>query len=226
MRPLDKSPRDPRPLPVRVYEQLRDLIVIGELAEDSQLVQEQVAEALGVSRTPVRDALNRLAHEGLVTWNPGHGYLVNGLTGREIREVYEVRRTLELEAARLACGRHGAALLAQLNALIEEMVAADPTDSVVHFELNRRFHRTLVEPCDNHLLLKMLDTLWDHPVNRRITRSYLAEAGSSQAMIEEHRQLLAAASASDESLLVELTAHHLMTGYDDASHSLADHTTV
>lgn len=222
MRPLEKSPRDQRPLPVRVYEQLRDLIVTGDLAEDSQLVQEQVAESLGVSRTPVRDALNRLAHEGLVTWNPGHGYLVNGLTSREIREVYEVRRTLELEAARLACGRHGAALLARLTALIEEMAAADPKDSTIHFELNRQFHRTLVEPCDNHLLLKMLDTLWDHPVNRRITRSYLQEAGSSEAMIAEHRELLAAAADSDQSLLVDLTSQHLMTGYDDATHAIDD----
>lgn len=223
MRPLTKSPRDQRPLPVRVYEQLRDLIVTGDLAEDSQLVQEQVAESLGVSRTPVRDALNRLAHEGLVTWNPGHGYLVNGLTSREIREVYQVRRTLELEAARLACGRHDAVLLARLNALIEEMAAADPKDSAVQFELNRRFHRTLVEPCDNHLLLKMLDTLWDHPVNRRITRSYLQEAGSTEAMIGEHRELLAAAAASNEALLIELTSHHLMTGYDDATQAIDDH---
>jgi DNA-binding GntR family transcriptional regulator len=226
LRRLEKSARDQRPLPVRVYEQLRDLIVTGELPEDFQLVQEQVAESLGVSRTPVRDALNRLAHEDLVTWNPGRGYLVNGLTSREIREVYGVRRTLELEAARLACGHHGPALLAHLTALIEEMAAADPTDASIHFELNRQFHRTLVEPCDNHLLLKMLDTLWDHPVNRRITRSYLHEAGSSSAMIAEHRELLAAAAANDERRLLELTSHHLMTGYDDAMRTLDESATA
>lgn len=220
MQPLDKSPRDARPLPVRVYEQLRDLIVAGELTEDAQLVQEQVAESLGVSRTPVRDALNRLAHEGLVTWNPGRGYLVNGLTNREIREVHGVRRTLELEATRLACGRHSPVLLAQLAALIEEMRAADSKDPAVQFELNRRFHRSLVEPCDNHLLLKMLDTLWDHPINRRITRSYLQEAGSSDAMIAEHEQLLVAAKAADEPQLLKLTSHHLVTGYDEATNAL------
>ncbi len=224
MRPLDKTRRDPRPLPERVYEQLRDLIVMGELTADSQLVQEQIAEALGVSRTPVRDALNRLAHEDLVTWNPGRGYLVNGLTGREVREVYEVRRTLELEAARLASGRYGAALLSRLYALIEEMAEADPGDAVINFELNRQFHRTLVEPCDNHLLLKMLDTLWDHPVNRRITRSYLQETGSTQTMIDEHRQLLAAVAAADQARVAELMAHHLMTGYDDAMQGVADAT--
>lgn len=225
LRPLEKSRRDPRPLPVRVYEQLRDLIVTGELAEDVQLVQEQVAESLGVSRTPVRDALNRLAHEGLVTWNPGRGYLVNGLSTREVREIYQVRRLLEVEATRLACGQHGTAVLARLAALIEDMAAADPQDAVVQFDLNRQFHRTLVEPCDNHVLLKMLDTLWDHPVNRRITRSYLLEAGSSEAMIDEHRELLAAAAEGSESKLLDLTAHHLMTGYDDAMHALDETST-
>jgi DNA-binding GntR family transcriptional regulator len=205
---------------VRVYEQLRDLIVVGELPEDHQLVQEQVAEALGVSRTPVRDALNRLAHEGLVTWLPGRGYLVNPLSTREIVEVYEVRRILEVEAARLACGHHDGVLLSRLNGLVEEMVATDPEDSGLQFELNRRFHRALVEPCNNALLLKMLDTLWDHPVNRRITRSYLQKPDSVSTMIDEHRELLAAAAAADPDRLIELTAHHLSTGYDDAAQAL------
>lgn len=216
MRRLTKSPRDGRPLAVLVYEELRDRIVEGELPGDSKIVQEQVADSLGVSRTPVREALNRLAHEGLVTWLPGGGYLVNELSSREIVEVYQVRRTLEVEATQLASGRHGAVHLAQLTALIEEMAVADPADSAAQFELNRRFHRALVAPCDNALLLKILDTLWDHPVNRRITRSYVSDAGNVGLMIADHRALAAAAAAGDEERLVELTRHHLSTGYDEA----------
>lgn len=169
----------------------------GGLDADSQLVQEQVAEALG------------------------RGYLVNALSSREIVEVYQVRRLLELEAARLACGRHTPVMVARLQGLIEEMVAADPGDTSLLFELNRRFHRTLLEPCDNQQLLKMLDTLWDHPVNRRITRSYVREAGSPQTMIDEHRALLAAAADGDEELLLALTSDHLRTGYDEASQSVS-----
>jgi DNA-binding GntR family transcriptional regulator len=217
MRELGKSPRDTRPLPVRVYEELRDLIVSGELAADAQLIQEQVAESLGVSRTPVRDALNRLAHEGLVTWLPGRGYLVNPLTPKDVTEVYQVRRILETEAARLACGRHDAVSLARLGNLIDQMAASDADDTAAMFDLNHQFHRALVQPCDNELLLKMLDTLWDHPVNRRITRSYLHTAGSAQAMLDEHRELLAAAADADEERLVALTAEHLLSGYDEAA---------
>jgi DNA-binding GntR family transcriptional regulator len=222
VRQLDRSPRDARPLPVRVYEQLRDLIVSGELSEDAQLVQEQVAEALGVSRTPVRDALNRLAHEGMVTWIPGRGYLVNKLNERDVVEVYQVRRLLEVEAARLACGHHDRVILSRLNGLIEAMAATDENDTQALFDLNRSFHRVLVEPCNNSQLLKMLDTLWDHPVNRRITRSYMQTAGTPAAMVDEHRALLAAAEAADEPRFLELIAHHLSTGYDDAARALPD----
>lgn len=217
MRPLQRSRRDGRPLPVQVYEQLRDLIVDGELAADSQLVQEQVAESMGVSRTPVRDALNRLVHEGLVTWLPGQGYLINGLTDQEIVEVFQVRRALEMEATRLAAGRHDAAAISRLRALIEEMAVADPEDAALLFDLNRRFHRALVTPCGNKLLLNMLDTLWNHPVNRRITRSYLHGAGSSARMIEEHRELLEAAATHEGERMLALTEHHLTTGYGETS---------
>lgn len=216
MRELSKSPRDSRPLPVRVYEELRDLIVDGTLQADAQLVQEQIAEALGVSRTPVRDALQRLTHEGLVTWNPGRGYLVNELTGREVIEVYEVRRLLELEAARLSAGRHDSVIASRLTSLIEEMAATPSDDVAAQFDLNRKFHRALVEPCNNRLLLKMLDTLWDHPINRRITRSYLQQAGSAEAMIAEHRELVAAALSGDDKVLTGLVKAHLSSGYDEA----------
>jgi DNA-binding GntR family transcriptional regulator len=222
MRPLERSPRDGRPLPVRVYEALRDQIVSGDLVADAQLVQEQVAESLGVSRTPVRDALNRLSHEGLVTWLPGRGYLVNALSERDVVEVYQVRRLLEVEAARLAFGRHDAVLLSQLNGLVEVMAATDDNDTAAMFDLNRRFHRTLVEPCDNALLLKMLDTLWDHPVNRRITRSYLHTAGTAASMVDEHRELLRAAAETEETRFLELTSHHLSTGYDDAARDVSE----
>lgn len=221
MEPLEKSPRDSRPMPVRIYERLRDHIVLGELAEDSHLVQEQVAEALGVSRTPLRDALNRLAHEGLVTWIPGTGYVVNGLAEQDIVEVYQVRSNLEVMATRLAVGKHAPALISRLNTLIEEMAAADPEDASRQFELNRQFHRTIVEPCNNRLLLKMLDGLWDHPVNRRITRSYVHDAANVELMVKEHRDMLAAAADADEERLVALTEHHLSSGYDEALHSTA-----
>ncbi len=212
---LSRSLRE-GPLPARVYEHLRDQIVTGELPADAALVQEQIAQALGVSRTPVREALNRLTHEGLATWVPGNGYVVNGLTERDVLDVREVRRTLEPLATRLACGRHDPASVSRLTALVEQMAGADPGDSAGHFELNRRFHRALVEPCGNTLLIKMLDTLLDHPVSRRITRSYVSDPDNVALMVAEHRELVAAAAAADLQALVTLSERHVSSGYEKA----------
>ncbi|MGY3203601.1 GntR family transcriptional regulator [Streptomyces sp. TE5632] len=216
MEPLHSDPRDSRPLGVRVYERLRDEIVAGVLEADTPLIQEQVAETLGVSRTPVRDALNRLAHEDLVTWLPGSGYLVNALRPEVIAEVYQVRSALESLALRLACGKHDQARLSRLAAVIEDMEASDPADGAAQFELNRTFHLSLVEPCGNALLLRTLATLWEHPVNRRITRSYVTDTGNVSLMTEEHRALLEAARAGDEKLLIRLADQHMYTGYEEA----------
>lgn len=210
---MRSDPRDARPLGVRVYERLRDEIVSGALEADAPLVQEQLAERLGVSRTPLRDALNRLAHEDLVTWVPGSGYIVNALKPSDISEVYQVRQSMETLALRLACGRHDRAQLNRLLALIEDMAASDPLDSAAQFELNRAFHMSLIEPCGNALLLRMIDTLWDHPVNRRITRSYVDDAANVPLMVSEHRAIFEAARAADEELLIRLATQHMYTGY-------------
>ncbi len=178
-------------------------------------MQEQLAEQLGVSRTPVRDALNRLAQEELVSLVPGGGYLVNALTDHDITEVYQVRASLETLAARLACGRHGRVELARLHALIEEMAATDADQVSTHFELNRRFHRAVIEPCQNRVLLSMIDQLWDYPINRRITQSYLKDPDNLTVMVTEHRQILDAVIAHDEARLVQLTTEHMSEGYGE-----------
>jgi DNA-binding GntR family transcriptional regulator len=209
-----RSAASGQPLAVRIYEDLRDLIVDGELAPETALIQEQLAERLGVSRTPVREALNRLVHEGLADWAPGSGFFVRRLNDQEITEVYQVRHNLELLALRLARGRHDRVHLAVLDALIDEMDATDPADAAALFELNRRFHRKLIEPCGNKLLVSMIDQLWNHPINRRITRSYvLSDPDNVTSMVAQHRAILAAASGGDEELLLRLASEHMRDGY-------------
>lgn len=216
MQKMARTARDGRPLPVRVYEVVRDMIVDGQLEPDTKLVQEQLADQLGVSRTPVRDALSRLTNEGLVTWVPGSGYLVNDLTQQDVVQVYQVRQSLELLGLRLACGRHDPAHLAHLRAMVEEMASERPDASARHFELNRRFHHAMIEPCGNELLLQMIDNLWDHPVNRRITRSYVHDAAQVDRMVAEHRELIDAAAARDVDRLLALATEHMREGYSDS----------
>ncbi len=213
---LTKSVRDPRPLSERVYETLRDRIVTGDLPADTQVRQEQVAEDLGVSRTPVREALSRLVQEELVTLVPGNGYLVNDLSDEDINHVFEVRLSLELTAARLAFSRHNSVTIAGLHALIDEMASADAADASAQFELNRQFHRALNEPCGNPLLMKIVDGLWDQPINRRITKAYLRGGQNTAAMIQEHRAIVDAVDESDGERFLLLVEQHISDGYLEA----------
>ncbi len=214
---LTKTTQDPRPLAVRVYESVRDSIVRGDILPNTQLVQEQVAESLGVSRTPVRDALLRLAHEGLVTRISGGGYLVNDLAEQDINDIFQVRESLESLAVRLSFGRHTPTQLSLLRALVDEMDARAPDPDAPWFELNRDFHVALVAPCGNQALLGILDDLWNRPVNRLITRQYVIDPGHVRRMIDEHRALVEAAGASDPDVLNALAIEHLKDGYGATS---------
>ena len=221
MEALPKTTRDGTPLTVRVYEALRDSIASGEMAADAQLLQEELANALGVSRTPVRYALDRLAHEGLVVAVPGGGYLVNQPTEKDVLELHQVRLNLELLALRLACGRHNTLSLSLLNTVIAEMSVVDPTDLLRRFELNVRFHRLLIEPCGNHILLRLIDGLSEHQVNRRIALSHSADTASVDRGVQEHRALLDAVTASDLDKLLDLYEQHLAKWCDDALAALS-----
>jgi DNA-binding GntR family transcriptional regulator len=221
------NPADPKttsgrvaPLSIAIYERLRDGIVNGAHAPGTVLVQEQLALELGTSRTPVRDALNRLAQEGLVEWNPGNGYAVLPLSDATISHVYEVRERLETLALSLACGRLDRVAIAKVSLLIEEMKAADSNDAAVQYELNRRFHQQMMAPCENPLLLKILDDLWDHPSSRLITREYIKGDQNVQTMVSEHEAMLQATINGDVELLLRLTAAHMSEGYDDAARQM------
>lgn len=215
LRRLDRGETVGRPMADVVYESLRDAVVEGRYEPGEKLVQEQVAEELGVSRTPVRDALNRLAHEGLVQAVHGSGYLVSDLTDQDITEVFQVRERLETLALQLACGKLTRLQRARIETLIEEMAEADAADAASQFDLNRRFHQAMIEPCGNRFLLLMLDQLWDHPVSRRITRSYIHDEENVGLMIDEHRQILQASLEDDPQRLVQLSTEHMTAGYGE-----------
>lgn len=210
---MPRTTPDRRPLGVRVYEEVRDRIIDGRYPESASLIQEQIAAELGISRTPLRDALNRLVHEGLVTWYPGNGYVVNTTSRQDFVNIYQIRHALEVSAARLACGNHTEADLKRLHACIDEMRATDASDLDQQFELNREFHSLLIKPCANQMLLTLIDQQWSHPINRRITRDYAQDNQHVALMIDEHTALVEAAAARDEERFAQLVANHLYDGY-------------
>lgn len=209
---------DTVPLSDHVYKALRDAILQGVFEPHDHLIQIELAKELGVSRTPVRDALQRLSQEGLIRSVGVRGYVVSDLTPRDILDIYGVRLVLEVEAALIAVDLNlvTEADQAEMTRLNEEM-AQMPTQSTVYFDLNREFHMVLPRICPNRLIGKILDEVWGLPVSMRIFRHEIESVIDVQTMVAEHYGIIEAVSIGDGELLRQRLRNHLMAARDETS---------
>lgn len=194
--------RTGRPLSEQVYDKISNDIVKGVIAPGAPLIQEQLAEEYSVSRTPVRDALNRLVHEGLATLTPGSGYAATNLTRSEVAEVYEVRKALEVMAIRQLEGKYTGLELARLEFLIAEGAASADAEEL--FEATRAFHLALIAATPNRFLVRTLQAVWDNPVQRLISHSYPVDQAKLDRVAEAHHKIVDAARAGDLEALIPL----------------------
>ncbi len=221
---LDENDHSGAALAERVYDELRAAICDYRLAPNQRLVQKALAAQLGISRTPVRDALLRLSQEGLVRTTPWRGgYLVTEFTEHEVIQIYEVRLALEPIAAELAAGTHSAVQIARLRET-NGSIAGAPADAVAeHYELNRAFHAAVVEPADNAILRRMLDQLWSMPSSLRMYYHQVATGDSVQAMAAEHAAIIEALELGDGTLARQRVHAHISGARQDAlEHFRAD----
>jgi DNA-binding GntR family transcriptional regulator len=153
---LQQSP----PLRDQVYDALEALIIQGILAPGQRLTEGDLAERLGVSRNPVREALNGLSRAGWVELRPRHGAYVRRQTAEEGDQFFHVRRLLEIESARLAAARATPETVAPLEALLAEgRSALDTRDQELLLSANSRFHAAVVALAGNGVLGEMLGLL-------------------------------------------------------------------
>ncbi|WP_291860386.1 GntR family transcriptional regulator [Bradyrhizobium sp.] len=147
----------------RAYRELRDLIVDNRLGAGAQLLELEAAERLGMSRTPVREAMLRLQQEGMVEIRPRHGMRVLPVSADDMREIYEVLTALESTAAYLVAERGlSREKLARLSDAVAAMDDALDADNLVKWsEADERFHFLLVQFSDNARLAQMVGQLWD-----------------------------------------------------------------
>ncbi|GGX06120.1 transcriptional regulator [Streptomyces malachitofuscus] len=195
----------PGPLRDRVYEALLELITTRALRPGQHLVESELAGHLGVSRQPVREALQRLNTEGWVDLRPAQGAFVHEPTEEEADQLLTVRTLLEAEAARLAAsnaGRAGIEALEEILARGLEAVDADDVDAAV--VLNARFHAKVMELAGNAVLAELAAQ-----VDRRVRWYYtpVARQRGAQSWVE-HRELIAAIKARDEQLATRLMREH------------------
>lgn len=189
-------------------ERLRDMIVRGDLAPGAKLNERVLCERLGVSRTPLREALKTLASEGLVALQPNRGATVTPLTLDTVREIFEVMGALEALAGDLACRHVTDAQLAEIRALHFQMLAAHARgDLAEYFAHNQAIHFAIVAAGGNATLAATYRHL-----NANVRRArYMANLSRTrwEKAVREHQDMLAALAARDGPRLQRLLVEHL-----------------
>ncbi len=199
---------DHRTLWQRVHEHLREEILSGRLAPGTELQEVALARSLGVSRGPIREALGRLAAEGLVAIRPRRGAVVRALSNEEFIEAYQVREALEMMAVRLAVPRLTAEDIVAMERLIDEMASrGDAEDVQGFFEANTEFHQRFFEVAGNRMLSELYRQVRGQ-IDRHRLRS-LELRGNLRRSIEEHRAIVWAARTGDIERAVRLTSDHI-----------------
>jgi DNA-binding GntR family transcriptional regulator len=189
-------------------EVLRAAILGGELAPGSIHSAVSLAELMGVSPTPVREAMLELARSGLVEVLPNRGFLVTVVDDRDLDEVAEMRKLLEIPAMGLVIARASDEQLLQLEQPLRELEAAAGRNDVAAFLLaDRDFHIGLLTTTDNQRLVNIIAELRDQ--TRIVGLQSLAAAGALQASAAEHRPILEAIRARDVKAAKREMAAHL-----------------
>ena len=184
-------------LVVQAYKSIKQRIMDNEYYPGYQALEQEVAEDLGVSRTPVREALIRLQHEGLVQLIPRHGMRVVPVVASDMKEIYDVLTALESMAAELLARQIPSD--EQLEPLIratEDMAEAGRTEDLEAWaEADERYHRSLIDLCGNSRLASMANTVRDQGHRARMVTLRLRK--KPVASIEEHCEVLVAIQAGD-----------------------------
>lgn len=193
-------------LEIHVYERLRRWILEGEYEPGSRLVETAIAQRLGVSRGPVREALKRLGHDGFIVVEPRRGASVASVSPAQALEIFEVRSALEALGAELAALRRTDDDLAAMQAAVDRgLLALDEQDSAGLTEGNAAFHQALARATHNHELLK-LRIEHDNRFAWLLTKPSFQRLEGAWT---EHAQLLAAIRERNSSRAANIARDHI-----------------
>lgn len=195
----------------RAYYEIRDLIVRVDLAPGDVIREDDLQERLGIGRTPIREALQRLARDQFVTVIPRRGMLVSGVDVTELSMLYETRTILEPYATRLACARgraeHWEAMATALEGARKSGVSNDDLMAI-----DRTCHEIVWSAAGNRFLTDTLDMLYAQ--SDRLWHLYLSDVADMKHAVEEHAEIHAALVAGDSDRAASLAEAH-MRAFDD-----------
>ena len=198
-------------LPLRdvVFHTLREAILRGKLKPGERLMEIQLANKLGVSRTPVREAIRMLELEGLVTMVPRKGAAVAGITEKSMKDVLEVRRGMEELCVALACERMTEEGFAALEsaALSFERAVAEERDVTALAKADEEFHDIIYLATDNDKLILLISQLREQMYRYRV--EHVKDKERRQLIIREHREIVRALKARDPKLAKETICRHI-----------------
>lgn len=202
----------------RVAAELRHQILVGELSPGTPLSQVRLAASFGLSRIPVRDALQVLASEGLVHPSTGATAVVTGMSVPELQELYEMREAIEPVATQIAVPNVGRAEILQMRRLLELM--GETKETRTWLNANAEFHATVYLRADRPRMVKLVEQL--RKLTDRYLHLHLEVIGNVEHLQVEHTKILEAVESGDAALTAALTREHLATSHDFILHYLLE----
>ncbi len=199
------------PLRDAVFITLRDAIMKGILVPGQHLMELPLAHQLGVSRTPVREAIHKLELEGLVVMTPHKGARVAAISEKNLIDVLEVRTALEELAVRLACSRIDYEELEKLEEINQRFIdecRSNTTDISKIAQLDEEFHQLIYEVANNEKLLQLLNNMMSQMYRYRIEHIKLRER--RQVLVGEHKMLIMALANRNEEAAIEAIHKHIV----------------
>lgn len=198
----------------RVFHKLREDILSGRYQEHEELREVAISEEMGVSRTPVREALRQLELEGLIQIIPNKGAYVTGITMKDVKDIYMIRSLLEGLCARWATVNISKE---QMEEMEENVYLARFHAEKGHYEqlaqLDNRFHEILYEACDSKILEHQLKDFHEYVL--RVRKKTLANVNRGLKSNEEHSRIMEAIKAGDADKAEELANRHILNAYEN-----------
>ena len=197
-------------LPLRdvVVNTLRRAILKGELKPGERLMEITLADKLGVSRTPIREAIRKLELEGLVVMAPRKGAKVASITERDLNDVLEVRKGMEVLAISLACKRITGEELEKLETIEQSFQKLIESGNLTELaEMDVKFHDTIYQATNNQRLVQLLNNLREQMYRYRM--EYLKDIAVRRTLAEEHKAICRALRERDEQQAEEYVSIHI-----------------
>ena len=202
-------------LPLRdvVFNTLREAILRGDLVPGERLMELQLAAKLGVSRTPIREAIRMLEQEGLAITIPRKGAIVAGMTEKDMQDVLEIREALEELSVQVACDKITDEEVAKLRENMENFETSLKSGDLKRMaEADVEFHDVIYQATDNPKLINMLNNLREQMYRYRV--EYLKNPSNHEQLLREHEAIYRGIMAKDKDAVTEMIRKHISNQVD------------